>query len=67
MHDYELLFQEIQERDLTREDLMRLTGCSYAALGNIIDSFSLRYPIYEVSPGTFALLKPENPDTIRCQ
>jgi hypothetical protein len=67
MYDYEFLFQEIQKRNLSREDLVRLTGCSYAALGNLIDSFSFRYPIYEISPGVFALLKPDKADTIRCK
>jgi hypothetical protein len=65
--DYELLYAEIQKHDLTRKDIADLVGCSIHSVYYVIDSFSLRYPIYEVSPGTFALLKPENPDTIRYQ
>jgi hypothetical protein len=56
--NYGALYDLLRKRPITYRDIMRLTGREKTAVPGIITTLSLKYPLYQVSRGVYAL----NPD-----
>jgi hypothetical protein len=56
--NYAALYGLLRRRPITYRDIMRITGREKTAVPGIITTLSLKYPLYQVSRGVYAL----NPD-----
>jgi hypothetical protein len=56
--NYGALYELLRKRPVTYRDIMRITGRMKTAVPGIITTLSLKYPLYQVSRGVYAL----NPD-----
>ncbi|MDR2134608.1 MAG: hypothetical protein LBP27_05820 [Treponema sp.] len=56
--NYGALYELLRKRPISYRDIMRITGRAKTAVPGIITTLSLKYPLYQVSHGVYAL----NPD-----
>jgi hypothetical protein len=54
---YDRLYKILLEGPLTRKDIMTITGLGETAVSQIIDTLSLRYPVWSPRRGVYELLK----------
>jgi hypothetical protein len=54
--DYEKLYELLKKEPLTYAKIREATGAPNSAIMNIIDTLTLRYPLYCPRKGVYALL-----------
>jgi hypothetical protein len=60
--DYDELYNILRREPLNYAKIRDVTGVSNSGIMQIIDTLTLRYPLYQIRRGVYGLLKDENYD-----